>query len=107
MTANPNTREQPTRALVALARMDLHPDPAYWPLADFGGRHASSADCTAISQGFAAAAIVTDRVDLLPEQLADPVTAWTALEDPFRGIIRQRNPAMAIYCEHTARGDRA
>ena len=95
MTRIPTPREQPTRALIALARMDLHPDPAYWPLSDLAG------------QGFAAAAIATDRVDLLPETLADPAAVWNALDGPFRAVIRQRNPAMAIYCEHAVRGDRA
>ncbi len=83
------------RALIAFARMELDPDPVTWPLDKLGG------------EGFAAAAIATDRVDLLPEHLADPATVWKDLGGPFRNLIKQRNPAMAAYCEHAAREDRA
>ena len=46
MTTNiPTPHDQPTGAPIALARMDLHPDPVYWPLLDLE------------NQGFAAAAV--------------------------------------------------
>jgi hypothetical protein len=86
---------QPTRALIALARMDLVPDPACWPLDELGGA------------GFTAAAIITDRMDLLPAWLAGPASAWRELPGPFRTVIKQRNPAMGAYCEHAVSGDRA
>jgi len=83
------------RALIAFARMELDPDPATWPLDKLGG------------EGFAAAAVATDRVDLLPEHLAEPATVWKGLGEPFRNLVKQRNPAMAAYCAHAARENRA
>jgi len=93
MTAKIPTRsKQPTRCLIALARMELASSPTQWPLLELG------------AMGFAAAALMTDRVDLLPDEIADRGVAWRMLPSPFRAVVEQRNPTMAAYCQHASTG---
>jgi len=91
MDNRPTRREQRMRALIAVARMELDPKPETWPVAQLD------------SEGFAAAAIVTDRMDLLSERCTDPASLWFTLSDPFRAVVKQRNPAMAAYCAYAAK----
>jgi hypothetical protein len=81
-----------TQALIALARIELDHDPATWPTSELGG------------EGVAAAALITDRLDLLPERLADPAELWRGLPRVFRMLVWQRNPALAVYAVHAASG---
>jgi hypothetical protein len=86
----PTPSKQPTRSLIALTRMELASSPTQWPLSELG------------AMGFAAAALITDRVDLLPDEIADPGVAWGMLPSPFRAVVEQRNPAMAAYCQEAS-----
>jgi hypothetical protein len=54
--------------------------------------------------GFAAAAVMTDRVDLLPDEIADRAVVLRMLPSPFRAVVEQRNPTMAAYCQHASTG---
>lgn len=74
------------------ALIALDDDPAIWPTSELGG------------EGFAAAALITDRLDLLPQRLADPAELWRALPRVFRMLVWQRNPALAVYAVHAASG---
>jgi len=79
------------RAMIALAALPLDAPPDNWPAAELGGA------------GMIAAALVTDRVDRLPTEFADPAAAWERLSPALRAIVAERNPEMASRCEIEAR----
>jgi len=88
---DPSSGNARTQALIALARFEIDADPATWPKTELGG------------EGFVAAALMTDRLDLLPTTLADPAALWCALPGLFQMLVWQRNPALAAYCAHAVR----
>jgi hypothetical protein len=71
-----------TRALIALARIELDDDPATWPTSELG------------RQGTAAAALVTGRWDTLPT--AGVGSVWREMPRALRTLVRYRNPAVAV-----------
>jgi hypothetical protein len=80
------------RAVVTLARLSGDLDPGSWPVDDLG------------LEGITAAALLADRVDVLPAALADPVIAWGTLPEPIRAVVHDRNPDMASFCARWAGG---
>jgi len=76
----------PRRTLLALAALPADAPPEAWPQA------------LTAPGGAVAAALITDRVDALPDALADPAAACAALPGDLRALVRERNPAMAAYC---------
>jgi hypothetical protein len=88
---DPSSGDARTRALIALARFELDADASTWPMRELGG------------EGFAAAALRTDGLDLLPRTLTDTAELWCVLPAPFQMFIWQRNPAPAVYRAQAAR----
>ena len=74
------------RAAVVLARLSGETPPEGWPIHELG------------PEGITAAALMVDRVDLLPAAVADPGTAWARIPTPLRAVVRARNPEMAAFC---------
>jgi len=76
----------PRRTLLALVALPADAPPSEWPRERmFPG-------------ALIAAALITERVDALPETRADPAAAWAVLPKDLRCLVRERNPAMAAYC---------
>jgi len=76
----------PRRTLLALVALPADAPPSEWPRERM------------VPGGVIAAALITDRVDALPDALADPAAAWAVLPKDLRCMVRERNPAMAAYC---------
>lgn len=78
------------RAVATLAGLPNDLTPGFWPVEDLG------------LDGVTAAALMVDRVDLLPSAVADPAVAWKTLPEPMRAVVRDRNPDMASFCARWA-----
>ena len=74
------------RTAVILARLSGETPPEAWPIQELG------------PEGITAAALMVDRVDLLPASVADPGTAWARIPRSLRAVVRERNPEMAAFC---------
>ena len=74
------------RVIRALAALPGDAAPETWPRDELG------------EIGLMAAALVTDRVDALPADVATPAIVWQRLPREFQMIVKQRNPGMARAC---------
>lgn len=79
-----------THTLVAVLNLDDRADPRSWPVESLG------------RDGFAAAALITSRLDQLPSEFVSAGAAWRSMPRALRAIVRHRNPALALYAAHAA-----
>lgn len=83
----------PQHLLLALAKLPADTPPESWPR-----------ECM-VPGAHIAAALITERVDMLPDAVADPMIAWRLLPGEIKALVFERNTAMAAFCAKGCHGE--